>query len=62
MCIYVCILLCLENEEEVVEEELHHRLKFHVSGSVFTLTFVEPIPNPLRHKASTSAFTPSLLF
>jgi hypothetical protein len=50
MGIYVCISLCLENEEELVVEE-----------EVATLTFLEQIPSPLRHKASPGAFTPFLV-
>jgi hypothetical protein len=58
MSIYVCILLCLENEEEVVvEEEVAPLIENPPSGTVSTLTFVEQIPSPLRHKASPGAFT-----
>ena len=58
MGIHVCILLCIENEEEViVEEETAHKLKFHQSRTVSTLIFVEQIPSLLQHKASLGAFT-----
>jgi hypothetical protein len=62
MGIHVCILLCIENEEEViVEEETAHKLKFHQSRTVSTLIFVEQIPSLLQHKASPDAFTPFLV-
>ena len=56
------LLLCIENEEEViVEEKLPHKLKFHLSRTVSTLMFVEQIPSLLQHKASPGAFTPFLV-
>jgi hypothetical protein len=62
MGIYVCILLCLENEEEIVEEEVAPPTEIPLSGTVSTLTFVEQILNPLRHKASPGALSLSLCF
>jgi hypothetical protein len=58
MSIHVYVLLCIENEEEmIVEEEIAHKVKFHLSRTVSTLIFVEQILSLLQHKASPSAFT-----
>jgi hypothetical protein len=63
MSIHVYVLLCIENEEEVVvEEEVPHKLKFHVSRTTSTLISVEQTLSLLQHKASPGAFTLSLLF
>jgi hypothetical protein len=40
------------------KKKLPHQLKFHLSRTVSTLTFVEQIPSLLQHKASLGAFTP----
>jgi hypothetical protein len=56
------LLLCIENEEEViVEEKLPHKLKFHLSRTSSTLIFVEQILSLLQHKASLCPFTPFLV-
>jgi hypothetical protein len=64
MSIHVCILLCIENEEELIvkEEETAPQAEITLLGTISTLTFVEQSLSLLQHKASPDAFTPSLLF
>jgi hypothetical protein len=64
MSIHVYVWLCIENEEEVIveKEETAPPTETPPAGNSFILISVEQIPNPLQHKASPSAFTPSLLF
>jgi hypothetical protein len=44
------------------KKRLHHQLRLHLPGIIFTLISVEQIPTPLQHKASPGAFTFSLWF
>jgi hypothetical protein len=58
MSIHVYVLLCIENEEEViVEEETAPQAEIPPVENSFYLIFVEQILNILQHKASPSAFT-----
>jgi hypothetical protein len=57
MSIHLYVWLCIENEEVSKKKRLHHQLRLHLPGIVFTLISVEQIPNPLQHKASLDAFT-----
>ena len=61
MSIHVYVLLCKENEEVVVEEEVARKLKFHLSRTTSILTFVGQTLSLLQHKASPGAFTPLLV-
>jgi hypothetical protein len=62
MSIHVYVLLCIENEEEVVvEEEVARKLKFHLSRTTSTLISVGQTLSLLQHKASPDAFTPFLV-
>jgi hypothetical protein len=61
MGIHVCVLLCIENEEVVVEEvapqaeipPIENNFYFDICGTDLSL---------LQHKASPGAFTPFLVF
>jgi hypothetical protein len=44
------------------KKRLHHQLRLHLPGIVFTLISVEQIPTALQHKVSPDAFATSLLF
>jgi hypothetical protein len=59
MSIHVYVLLCIENEEEViVEEETTPQAEIPlVENSFYFDIFVEQIPTLLQHKASPGAFT-----
>jgi hypothetical protein len=62
MGIYVCILLCLENEEEIVEEEVAPPTEIPPVGDNFYFDICGTDPESPMTQGKPRCIYPSLLF